>query len=139
MELLVIALAIVTAVVFFAYGKLSALTSSKTVAKIEDYAKYKPYALIAAKRVEEWIDDEMGVSPNASATEKSLHKLDMYLETFINIVTDADGTAPAVAVVDAAKEWSIELAEEMNWKKSEKEAQEALNGVTTGDNPEGTE
>ena len=127
------AAAIVSALIFIIYGRVSSLVDSSTVSAIEKYAKYKPYALIAAKRVEEWIDDEKGVSANASATEKSLHKLDMYLETFINIVNNTEGKAPTQAIIDAAKVWSIDLAEELNYKKvadaAIKEAKEKADGT----------
>jgi hypothetical protein len=133
---IIVGLAIATAVIFFVYGKVSALVDSSTVSHVEKYAKYKPYALIAAKRVEEWARELGSINPNASTTEKSMQKLSMYLSTFNTIVQDAEKTSPTAAVIDAAKEWSIELAEEMNWKNTEKEAKEALNGNITGNDSE---
>jgi len=116
-------LVILSAVVFYGYGRLSNYTSSSTVAAVEKYAAYKPYALIASQWVEEKLVDSL--PENATKLEKSLFKLNNYLQKFNDIVIGQEGEAPSAKLIAAAKEWSIELAEELNYKNAAKEIADA--------------
>ena len=113
------ALGVISAVLFFFYGKISALVDSDTVRKVEAFAKYKPYAMMAATKVESMIADDLGLAPDASTVDKSLRKLDAYLRTFIQLVNMQEGEAPSKELLDEAKKWSVELAERLNYKKVE--------------------
>ncbi len=114
---IILGLGVLSAVVFYMYGRLGNFTDSKTVASVEKYAEYKPYALMAAKQVEGWIDDDLGANPEASKISKSLRKLDEYLKVFNTIVIASDSPNPTEELLAAAKSWSVELAEELNYKK----------------------
>jgi len=124
--------AVLSAAVFYMYGKLSNYTDSARVASAEKYAEYKPYAMMAAQRVEEWIDDDLGTDPNASKLTKSIRKLDEYLKIFNSIVIASDSPNPTPELLAMAKAWSVELAEELNYKNLLKKEE-----VTDG-NPEPT-
>ena len=127
---IILGLAVMSAIVFYMYGKLSNYTDSDKVASVEKYAEYKPYALIAAKRVESWIDDEIGSDKDAGTVAKSLRKLDEYLKIFNAIVVASDSANPTAEVMALAKAWSVELAEELNFKRHIKKQEEATNGDT---------
>lgn len=122
-ELLIAGLGIVGAFMFFVFGKVSAYWQNPTLSKIEAYAEYKPYALMAAKWVEETIEDELPA--DANKLTKSLHKLDMFLKKFNDIVQSQEGVSPSAGLMAAVKEWSIDLADEMNYRNEVKEATNA--------------
>jgi len=109
-------LGVLSAVVFYMYGRLGALTDSKTVASVEKYAEYKPYAMMAAKKVEEMIADDLGTDEKSSTVMKSLRKLDDYLKIFTSLVIASDSPNPTPELLAMAKAWSVELAEELNYK-----------------------
>jgi len=129
---IILGLGVVSAVVFYMYGKLSNYTDSARVASVEKYAEYKPYAMMAAKKVEEMIDDELGTDKDASTVMKSLRKLDDYLKIFTSLVIASDSPNPTPELLAMAKAWSVELAEELNYKQLLKKEE-----VTDG-NPEPT-
>jgi hypothetical protein len=127
---IILGLGVMCAIVFYMYGKLSNYTDSDKVASVEKYAEYKPYALMAAKQVESWIDDEIGADKDAGTAAKSLRKLDEYLKIFNAIAIASDSADPTAEVIALAKAWSVELAEELNYKKYIKKQEEATNGDT---------
>lgn len=121
--------AIVLAVIFFFMGKSSGIYKSKITDTFDKYAEYKPYALMASQWVEEKIDDVL--PPNATKLQKSLFKLNTFLQKFNEIVRDDTGQTPSAAVMKAAKEWSMDLAEEMNYRKIADAAKEAKDAGNT--------
>ncbi len=77
------------------------------------FDKYKAYAVMAAKYVEYKIDDDYGTAEDAPSTAKSLHKLDMYLKKFTELVKENENAIPSAQLIDMAKVWSVELAERL--------------------------
>jgi hypothetical protein len=77
------------------------------------FDKYKAYAVIASKFVEAKIPDDYGTTSDATGTEKSLHKLDLYLQKFVELVKENENALPTEQLIDMAKAWSVELAERL--------------------------
>lgn len=103
------AIAVISAcVVFIARAVIAA---KKGVEAVEKFDEYKPYALLAAKWVENRVPDDYGVAEDATKVAKGLHKLDLYLKKFTEIVRDNVDVAPTKELVDRARAWSVELAE----------------------------
>lgn len=84
----------------------------------ERMAKYLPYAMMAAKWVEEKVPDDYGAGTDDPKTAKALHKLDLFLKKFNEIVTAAEGKAPNEALKAEAMKWSTELAARLSAKKA---------------------
>jgi len=103
------AIAVISAcAIFIARAILAAKKGAEIVAEFD---KYKAYAVIAAKYVEEKIADDYGTGEDDSKVAKSLHKLDIYLKKFVELVKEKENTLPTKELIDRAKAWSVELAD----------------------------
>lgn len=87
--------------------------SLKKPGSIAGFDKYKAYAVMAANYVEAKIPDDYGKTSEATGMEKSLHKLDLYLKTFTQLVKENENALPTPQLIDMAKAWSVELAERL--------------------------
>ena len=104
------AIAVVVACVVYLTRFILTLKKPESVAAFD---KYKAYAVIAAKYVEAKIDDDYGTAEDATGTAKSLHKLDLYLKKFTELVKENENALPTAQLIDMAKAWSVELAERL--------------------------
>jgi len=102
------AIAVISACVVFI---VRAVLAAKKPELVGEFDKYKAYALIAAKFVEDKIDDNYGTEDEASKVASSLHKLDMYLKKFTEIVKAEENALPSDKLIDMAKGWSVELSD----------------------------
>jgi len=108
------AIAVISAcVVFIARAIIAAKSGAEVVAKFD---KYKVYALLAAKWVEAQVPDDYGTEEDASKVAKGVHKLDMYLKKFTELVGEKENTMPTGELIDMAKAWSIELSDRVGKK-----------------------
>lgn len=73
--------------------------------------KYLPYAVMAAKYVEEKIPDNYGAGAEDPTTAKAAHKLDLFLRKFSENVEKFTGDKATEEMIDAAKGWAATLAE----------------------------
>lgn len=112
------AIAVVTACVVYIVRFV--LNLKKGAEAVASFDKYKAYAVIAAKYVEAKIDDDYGTAEDATGTAKSLHKLDLYLKKFADLVKENENTLPTAELIDLAKAWSVELAAKFTKKTVEK-------------------
>lgn len=99
---------IITRAVLAYYGKAKAVAS---------FDQYKPFAIAAAKYVEEKVPDDYGAEAEDTATARAVHKLDLFLKKFSETVEKFDGKAPNEALKTEAMKWSVELAERLSGKE----------------------
>jgi hypothetical protein len=78
---------------------------------------YKPFAVMAAKRVEKQVPDDFGKGAEDPAYAKAAHKLDLFLKKFVEVVEKVDGTSPNDDLKKEAMKWSVELARRVKDKK----------------------
>jgi len=93
---------------------LAYLGKSEAVKKFDHY---KPFAIAAAKWVEEKVPDDYGADAEDTATARAVHKLDMFLAKFNETVVKFDGKEPSEELKREAMKWSVELAERLNLLK----------------------
>lgn len=79
--------------------------------KARKFQKYMPYAMMAAKKVEELTPDDFGTGPDAGRIARGAHKLDLFLREFENAVRVYEGEDPSQDLKEEAMRWSVELAE----------------------------
>jgi len=82
---------------------------------VKAYDAYRPYAIMAARWVENQVPDDYGTDENDSSIAKATHKLDMFLKKFSQIVAVQEGEAVDENLRREAMAWSVELAERMNY------------------------
>jgi len=75
--------------------------------------KYFPYAVMAAKWVEEQIPDTYGADEEDPKTAKAVHKLDLFLSRFAENVERFTGDKATDEMKAAAMAWSVELAKRL--------------------------
>ncbi len=76
----------------------------------EKFDTYKSYAIIAAKWVERIVPDDYGASAEDSTTTKSLHKLDLFLRKYTELLAKCEGVSVNDALRSEAVRWSATLA-----------------------------
>jgi len=113
----VVACALYVARVVLAYYKVEGA--------VRAFDKYKPFAVMAAKWVESQVPNDYGVNTSDPSTARALHKLDLFLQKFNEIVKIQEGAEPSKLLQHEAMNWSVELAERMNLTGMK----EVLNGV----------
>lgn len=98
----------------------SVLAYMGKIKAVQAFKKYKPYAVMAAKWVEETIPDEFGANEEDSKTARAAHKVDMFTKKFLENVEKYTGDKTTKALQAEAMEWSVELAERLSKPKEEK-------------------
>ena len=115
-EIIVGAAAVICAcAVYVARAVLVYLGKMSLVGKFDSY---KPYAVMAAHWVEKQIPDDYGAGESDPKIAKGLHKFDMYLKKFSELVTVMEGENPNPALIEEAKKWSAELAKQAESKNA---------------------
>ena len=110
------AIAVIVACVVYIVRFILTVKKPDAVAAFD---KYKAYAVMAAKYVEAKVDDDYGTAGDATGVAKALHKLDVYLKKFNELVKDNENEIPSAELIDMAKVWSVELANRVTNKESE--------------------
>lgn len=80
---------------------------------VKGYETYKPYAIMASKWAEKQVPDDYGADSEDPATARAIHKLDVFLKKFNDVVTIQDGVEPSQGLKDEALKWSVELAKQI--------------------------
>lgn len=84
--------------------------------KADKFLKYYPFAVMAAKWVENNIPDEYGSHDADPVYAKAAHKLDVFLRKFVEYVKIFEGEKANQKLIDKAKEWSVKLADRVGKK-----------------------
>ena len=115
-EIICYAAATVTGCVLYITYKLMGYFGKTKL--VESFDKYKPYAIIASKWTEKNVPDTFGADAKDPAIARSVHKLDVFLKKFNEIVSIHESENPNEKLIEEARKWSIELAEKLNIDKS---------------------
>ena len=77
------------------------------------FDKYFPFAVIAAKWVEEKVPDDFGSNEEDKSVAKSVHKLDLFLKKFLELTEKHTGMPATEELKAEAMKWSAILADRM--------------------------
>ena len=115
-QIVMYAAAVILVCVLYVARKL--LVHFGKVSLASQYDQYLPYAITAAKWVEETVPDDFGAGADDPKVEKMAHKLDLFLKKFAEIYAKVEKKDPGPELIAEAKAWSVELAERMNAEKT---------------------